>query len=197
MIMIPSVVFAFRLYELAPEPGGLSERTTRIAILAAFALQPILLVRALPAQWREGLIDQAIARGALRSSDTPRMLYARQFLGLADDGRRFYYSSRPAVEWLERNAGPNDRVLTNLNELHMSRIKSVGPFLGILDFQPWDVRRATWSRSLEAIDSALAARDLGRVMTLARSLGATYAVVSWPVEDAAYSDEYYSVIRVQ
>jgi hypothetical protein len=197
MIMIPSVYFIFRLYELAPEPGGLSKRTSRIALLVAFALQPILLVRALPAQWREGLIEQAIARGVLKSSDTPRMLYARQFLGLADNGRRFYYSSRLAIEWLERNAGPNDRVLTNLNELHMSRIKSVGPFLGILDFQPWDVRRAAWAQSLEAIDGALSARDLGRVMTLARLLGATYAVVDWPVADAAYSDEYYSVIRVR
>ena len=55
----------------------------------------------------------------------------------------------------------------------------------------------SWAESLEAIDRALAARDLARIMTLARSLGATYAVVNWLVEDAAYHDEYFSVVRVQ
>jgi hypothetical protein len=125
------------------------------------------------------------------------MLYARQLLGLGDDGPRFYYSSRSAVDWLERNAGPNDKVLTNRNEFHMSRVKAVGPFLGVLNLNVWDAQRATWAESVEAVDRALATRDLGRVMTLARSLGATYAVVDWPAEDAAYRDDYYSVVRVQ
>ena len=197
MIMIPSVYFIFRLYELAPEAGRWSQPALRLAVMVAFALQPIVLVRALPAPWREALIDRAIDGGMLRSSDAPRMLYARQFLGLAGDGRRFYYSSRPAIEWLERHAGPDDKVLTNLNEFHMSRVKTVGPFLGVVHLQVWDVRRASWAESVEAIDLALASRDLGRVAALARSLGARYAVVDWPVDGAAYRDEYYSVIRVQ
>jgi hypothetical protein len=197
MVMIPSVYFIFRLYELAPEPGGLSQGAVRTAIMAAFALQPIVLVRAMPAPWREGVIHAAVSRGVLKGGDAPRMLYARQLLGLGDDGPRFYYSSRSAVDWLERNAGPDDLVLTNLNEFHMSRVKTVGPFLGILSFYVWEVQRAAWAESLEAIDRALATRNLGQVMTLARSLGATYAVVNWPVEGAAYRDDYYSVVRVQ
>jgi hypothetical protein len=197
MIMIPSVYFIFRLYELAPALAGLSQSAVRAAIMMAFALQPIVLVRAMPAPWREGLIDQAIKRGTLKSSDAPRMLYARQFLGLAGDGRRFYYSSRPVIDWLERNIGPNDSVLTNLNELQMSRVRAVGPFLGVVDLQVWDARRAKWAELIVAIDRALTARDLAQVMALARSLGATYAVVDWPVEGAVYRDDFYSVVLVQ
>lgn len=197
MIMIPSIYFIFRLYELVPELGGVSREWIRAAIMLAFALQPIILVRAMPTLWRESLIDQMVARGVVKSSDTPRMLYARQFLGLADNGCRFYYSSRAAIEWLERNADSNDLVLTNLNEFHMSRVKSTGPFLEVVGLQVWDARRAKWAESIEALDRALATRDLGRIMTLARSLGATYAVVNWPVKDAAYQDDCYSVVRVQ
>jgi hypothetical protein len=197
MLMIPSIYFVFRLYERAPRLGGLSERAVRIVIVVVLVLQPILLVRALPAQWREGLIERAVTWGALKSSDAPRMLYARQFLGLADEGPRFYYSSRAALDWLERNTGPGDVVFTNLNEFHMSRIKTVGSFLGIMGLDVWDARRATWAETLDAVDRALATRDLDQVMTLARSLGATYAVVNWRVEEVAYHDDYYSIVRVQ
>lgn len=197
MVMIPAIYFIHRLYERPPAPAGLAERGVRVAIVVACALQPIVLVRALPALWREAMIEQAVGRGMLKSSDAPRMLYARQFLGLAGEGRRFYYSSRPALDWLEKNAGPKDRILTNLNEFHGSRVETVGPFLGIVNMDVWDVRRANWAQSLDAIDRALATRDLDKVLALARSLGATYAVVDWPVEGAAYRDRHYSIVRVE
>ena len=196
MIMIPAVYFIFRLYELATPLRSLSPGVVRVAILVAFALQPIVVVRSLPAPWREGIIQEAVAQGLLRSSDAPRMLYARQLLGLAGEGRRFYYSSRPAMEWLERHAGPDDVVLTNLNEFHMSGVKTAGPFLGIVNLQVWELSRTTWAESVEATDRALATKDLAKVLSVARSLGATYAVVDWPVEGAAYRDEFYSVVRV-
>lgn len=197
MVMVPAIYFVYRLYELAPALGRLSQRAVRVGILAAFALQPIILVKALPGTWREGLIEQAVARGVLRSSDAPRMLYARQYLGLADDGRRFYYSSRPVLEWLGRSIGPDERVLTNLNELHGSRVKAVGPFLQIVTMDVWDPRRAQWARAIEALDRAMLARDLDRIKELARSLDASYAIVDWPVPGAVYRDEHYSVVRVQ
>lgn len=196
MIMIPSVYFVYRLYELAPSPRGLPAAATRIAVVAAFALQPIIVVRALPAPVREELIRDAISMGVLRSSDAPRMLYARQFLGLASDKRRFYYSSRGALDWLEHHARPNDVVLTNLDEAYMEPIKTVGPFLGIVRLDVWDPRREDWAQSLDAIDKALAAKDLDRVLLLAREMGATYAIVNWPVPGAAYRDRYYSVVEV-
>lgn len=196
MVMIPSVYFVFRLFEFAPPLGRLAPGTVRVAVVAAFVLQPIVLVRALPSAAREGILQTAIDRGLVKRSDAPRMLYARQFLGLATDGRRYYYASRPVIDWLERHAGPDDRVLTNLNEFHMSRVKAIGPFLGIVSLDVWDVRRTKWADTLEAIDGALAARNLAAILELAREVGATFAVVDWRVEGAAYADENYSVVRV-
>ncbi len=197
MIMIPSTYFAFRLYELAPAFGRLSRAGVRVAIVVAFALQPIVLLRATPAAWREVLVERMVDRGIVKRSDALRMLYARQFLGLGGDGCRFYYSSKPAIEWLERHADPEDRVLTNLNEFHMFRDNSIGPFLGVVKLDVWDLRRAQWAQSTVAIDAALASRDVDRVLELGRSLGATYAVVNWPVEHAAHRDACYSIVRVR
>jgi hypothetical protein len=197
MIMFPAMYFVYRLYETAPPWGRLSARAVRIAILVAFALQPIVVLRAMPAAWREGLVQQAVARGAIKPGDSLRLLFARQYLGLENEGPRFYYSTRPLIAWLQSRTGPRDMVLTNLNDLYLSGIRTVGPFLTMLDYQIWDPRRARWAESLAAVDRALAARDTARLMALARSMGATYIVVDWPVEDALYRDKYYSVIGVK
>jgi hypothetical protein len=125
------------------------------------------------------------------------MLYARQLLGLADEGRRFYYSTLPLLEWLERNIGPDDNVLTNLDALYGTRVKAVGPFLHIVTLDVWDPRRAGWARSVELVDEAMRAKDLGRVMELAEKFGAAYAVVDWPVANAIYADGHFSVVRVR
>jgi hypothetical protein len=196
MLMVPAVYFTYRLYELAAPVGGLSRRTVRIAVLVLFALQPVVLVKATPSSWRQGIIDAAVANGLLKSSDAPRMLYARQFLGLADEGRRFYYSSRAVQDWLERNLGPDEKVLTNLNELYGTRVKTVGPFLQVVIMDVWDPRRAAWAKSVEAIDGAMLARDLERVFEIARRLDAQYAIVDWPVPEAVYRDDFYAVVRV-
>jgi hypothetical protein len=196
MLMVPSLWFVARLYEDPPLVAGLSSRAMRTLIVLAFVLQPIVLVRALPSSWREGLISEAVARGAIRSSDAPRMLYARQFLGLADEGHRFYYSSRGALAWLKKNAKPGETVLTNLNEFYNSPVKAVGPFLDIVTMDVWDVRRAQWAAALVDIDDAMASHDIDRVIEIGRHVGATYAVVDWPVSDAVYSDAFYSIVRV-
>ena len=196
MLMVPAVYFIYRLYESAPTVGRLPQRAVRVAIMVLVALQPIVLVRALPAQWREGLIDTAVTHGFLRTSDAPRMLYARQFLGLADEGRRFYYSSRPVLAWLERNIGRKERVLTNLNDIYGTQIEAVGPFLLIVTLDVWDPRRMDWSKVVDQIDVAMMARDLDRVLSIGRSLNASYAIVDWPVADAIYRDEFFSVVRV-
>lgn len=196
MVMVPAIYFVYRLYALAPAIGRFSQRAVRIAIVAAFVLQPIILVKALPASWREGLIEQAIGLGVLKSSDAPRMLYARQYLGLADEGKRFFYSSRPMIEWLERSIGPEEKVLTNLNELYGTRVRAVGPFLQIVTMDVWDPERARWARSIDAIDAAMLAQDLDRVLEIARSLDASYAVVDWTVPGAVYRDKHYSVVQV-
>lgn len=195
MIMVPSVWFAYRLWERMPaSPANVP--WLRVALVAAFALQPILVVRATPAPWREALVERLVDLGIVNRSDAPRMLYARQFLGLGEAGCRFYYASRGAVDWLQRNASPDERVLTNLNEFHLFRPNSIGPYLGVVHLQVWDPQRARWAESTEAIDRALATRDVGRVTELGRALGADYAIVNWRAEPAAYRDDCYSVVRV-
>jgi hypothetical protein len=197
MLMVPAIYFVFRQFETAPPDARPSRAAFRALVVAAVVLQPIVIVKAMPIEWREAIIARAIDMGIIRSSDPPRMLYARQFLGLATTGHRFYYASKPALEWLEDHALPGETVLTRLDEFHMSRVKAVGPFLGIVNLDAWDPRRQTWSETLEAVDRALAAKDLERVKRLARVLHANYAIVDWPVPDALYHDQYYSIIRVE
>ena len=197
VLMIPSMYFVFRLYECVPAIWGIPRNGVRIAIIAAFIFQPILLIRTLPSQWREEIIEQAMIHGLLARSDAPRVIYARQFLGLAQDGARFYYSAQPVIAWLERNADRDDRVLTNLNEFHDTRTKSIGPFLKVLGFDVWDADRAKWAASLQEVDRVLATGDIDQVTALASRYGATYVVVTWPVKDAVYRDKFYSVVRVK
>lgn len=197
MLMLPSVYFVYRLYELVPSIGRAPRRAIRVAIVLAFVLQPIVIVRASPASWREGIVDAAIAKGWIKRSDTPRVIYARQFLGLSGDGRRFYYSALPAMQWLKRHTQPNDVVLTNINEFYSTQVKTTGAFLNVVTMDVWDLRRESWAASLDAVDRALATGDTEQVRRIARKYGATYAVVTWPVDGAVYQDGFYTIIRVK
>lgn len=195
-IMFPAVYFTYRLFHLAPPVRGFAQRAVRIAIVVAFALQPILVLRSLPATWREGMIDVAVDWGIIKRTDTPRMIYARQFLGLADEGRRFYYSSREAVRWLNQHARSNEVVLTNVDEFLMLHAKTAGAFLNVVSMDVWDTRRGKWASSLDSVDALMATKDTERVVRFAKMLGASWAVVTWPVQGAAYQDKYYSIIRI-
>ena len=195
-IMFPAVYFVYRLFHLARPAFGLSQRTIRILIVAAFVLQPIVILRSLPTSWREGIIAAAVDGGIIKRTDAPRMIYARQFLGLADEGRRFYYSARDAIRWLDQNAQPNELVLTNVDAFIMLRAKTAGTFLDIVRMDVWDTRRGAWARSLDSVDALMATGDTERVVRFAKMLGASWAVVTWPVEGAAYRDSHFSIIRI-
>jgi hypothetical protein len=60
----------------------------------------------------------------------------------------------------------------------------------------WEAKRGQWVQALGMVDKAMLTGDAVTVKRLARSLGATYAIVGWPVADAVYSDEYYSILKV-
>src|SRR6202030_3905089 len=108
LLMMPAIYFVFRLYESRRGTDRVPASALRVAIVAAFVLQPIVIIRLLPQQWREDLVTWAADTGMLKHGDTVRLLYARQYLRLAIRGPRFYYSAQPAVEWLRKHAGPND-----------------------------------------------------------------------------------------
>lgn len=197
MLMFPSVYFVYRLYEQAQGIGRISAQAARAAIVLAFVLQPIVLVRAAPTSLREGILDAAVDSGLIKRADSLRVMYARHFLGLSNEGRRFYYSARDAIDWLDRNAGPKDLVLTNVDDFIILRARTVGTFLSVMSIDVWDHRRGTWLSSLDEVDRTMAVADTAGVERLARQLGATFAVVPWPVEDAVYRDPHFSILRLQ
>jgi hypothetical protein len=51
-------------------------------------------------------------------------------------------------------------------------------------------------QSLDTVDKVMATGDAAVVREFARKLGASYAVVTWPVADAVYRDQYFSILRV-
>ena len=197
LLMMPAVYFVFRLYESRRGTDRVPASALRLAIVAAFVLQPIVIIRLLPHQWREDLVTWAADTGMLKRGDTLRLLYARQYLGLATGGPRFYYSAQPAVEWLRKHTGPSDAILTDRNEFHLAGLNAVGPFLGMVQLMVTDPARRTWKERADVVNQALVSADTGQVVEAARRYGATFAVVPWPVNGAAYRDEYFSVIRVQ
>jgi hypothetical protein len=60
-----------------------------------------------------------------------------------------------------------------------------------------DPARRTWKERADVVNQALMSGDTEKVVEAARRYGATFAVVPWPVNAAAYRDQYFSVIRVQ
>jgi hypothetical protein len=195
LIMFPAMHFVFRLYERAPTLGALRGDAMRAVIVGAFLLQPIYVLRALPADWREGIIRQAVSMGFISPGDSLRVQYANQILGL-HRGPRYYYSARPAIAWLERNAAPKDKVMTNLNDFYSSKVEAVGVFLNIVNLDARSPDRFNWMAALQAVDGAFASKDMPRILAVAKGLGATFVVVPWEVPGAVYRDDYYSIVRV-
>jgi len=197
MLMIPAVYFTFRLFRDPPALGPLAPGVVRWAVVAAFVAQPIHALRALPNEWRGALLERAFALGLLDRGDSPRVIYARNFLRIEDGRPRFHYDSRGAIDWLVRNMRKGESVMTNLNEVYGSHIEAVGIFLNVVDRDTRSLARGEWADTLEAVDAALDSRDLERVKALARTLGATYAIVDWKVDGAVYHDAHYAIVRVR
>jgi hypothetical protein len=125
-----------------------------------------------------------------------RTLYARQYLGLATDGPRFYYSAQGLLAWLAANARPGDRVLTDRNEVGLAGVPLVGAFQNVTTMSVTNATRRTWKQEVDAVSSALASRNIDEVLRAAKALNATLVVVPWPQPGALYQDEYFSVLRV-
>jgi hypothetical protein len=195
-IMIPSLYFVSRLFAMLWREGDWQHRAVAAAVVLAFALQPVLVLRALPRSWREAAIERLTSAGVLREDDTLRTLYARQYLGIATEGPRFYYSAKGLLDWLDKHAGPGDRVLTDRNEVTLAGIPVVGPFQNVAMLSVAEASRRDWKEQLDEVRKALASHDIAEVRKVAKTLGATLVVVPWPEPGALYQDEYFSVLRV-
>ena len=196
LIMIPSLYFVSRLVMTLWRDGGWRHRAVAAAAVILFAVQPVMVLRALPVSWRVALLERMTTAGVIRKEDTFRMLYARQYLGLAREGPRFYYSARGLLDWLGRNALPNDRLLTDHNEFRVAGLEVVGAFQNVVSTGLTQASRREWKRELDAVTAALASHDIVEVSRVAKSLDATLVIVPWPEPEALYQDENFSVLRV-
>ena len=194
-LMIPSVYFVSRLVAMLAGQATPWRHALAAAIVLVFLLQPVLVLRSLPLGWREALFERLTHSGALKDGDSLRTLYARQYLGLATEGPRFYYSAKGLLAWLATNAQPGDRVLTDRNEIGLAGVPLVGAFQNVTTMWVTNATRRTWKQEVEAVSSALASRNIDEVLRLAKTLNATLVVVPWPQPGALYQDEYFSVLR--
>jgi hypothetical protein len=200
LIMIPSLYFGYRLFDMlwtgsrASAPG--EQRALATLVLLLLLAQPLALLRLLPEAGRSWILDVAASSGLIRQGDSLRLLYARQVLGLDYGGSRFYYSALGVLGWLRENAAPETRVVSTLNELILADVDAVGPFNGFLGKAIASDERKVWADSMAEVDMAIASRDIERVKAVARKHRATLAVVPWPVPNALYRDPHYSIIRV-
>jgi hypothetical protein len=195
LLMIPSLYFVTRLVALLW--WGERRRVAAAAVVLLFVLQPILLLRSLPVSWREGLIERMAQAGVLPVNDSIRLLYARQYLGLAYEGPRFYYSTLGVLDWLHANASPDDRVMTDRNEIPLAGLPVVGAFQRVMMMTVTVPARREWKEQLDQVAEALATHDRDMVMKTARELHATLVIVPWQEPDALYRDENFSLLRVE
>lgn len=195
LLMVPSIYFVTRLVALLWWRDG--KRLAAAAVVLAFALQPIVLIRSLPVPWREALIERMAQAGVLPESDTIRLLYARQYLGLANEGPRFYYSALGVLGWLAANATPEDRVLTDRNEIPLAGIPVVGAFQRVMMMTVTLPARREWKNELDLVAKSLATRDLDTAFQAARDLHATIVIVPWQEPAALYRDANFSLLRVE
>lgn len=197
LIMIPSLYFGYRFFDLLWNAQNLSwSRSLAAGVALLIVLQPLTVLRMIPESGKQRILDLALGAGLIRKSDSLRLLYARQVLGLPDEGAKFYYSARGVLRWLRENAGPNTRVISTLNELLLVDVDRVGPFNGLLNKAVAAPERKLWADSVADADQAIASGDLAEVDLVGRKYGATLAVVPWTAHGALYRDEYYSIVRI-
>lgn len=194
LLMVPSIYFVTRLVGLLWWRER--KRLAAAAVVLVFILQPIVMIRSLPVSWREGLIERMAQAGVLPENDTIRLLYARQYLGLANEGPRFYYSTLGVLGWLHANASPDDRVMTDRNEIPLAGLPVVGAFQRVMMMTVTVPARREWKSQLDQVAQALETRDLDTVLKAARELDATLVIVPWQEPDALYRDENFSILRV-
>ncbi len=196
-IYIPLIYFVLRGFEVCwLNRERSNRRILAVACVLLLFVQPITVVRLLPAEERERIVLDAKRMGILDERESQRNLFARQLLGLDKNGLGFYYCVIPTLDWLRAHTDATSRVLTNRNELYLLDAKVIGTSNGFLYTDIRSPLRVTWHDQVLELDDALAKHDLNRILALAHAAGAKYAVVPWPLAHAAFTDGNFSVIDV-
>lgn len=192
LIMIPALYFVSRLY--ARVAAGAAPRAGRMATLIVVAALVLpLAMKSLPRFAREAILAGLGAAGVVNPSIPSSLANARSALGLAAT-RPLFYATRGARAWLAAHARPGERVLTDRDDFVLLRdLEVLGPRqVGATSSYVTPEQARLFTETVRAYGT----RDTDRVLALARSLGADFAVVGWPVSGAVYSDADFSVLRM-
>lgn len=195
VVMIPSIYFTFRLFEKAIEPGGRKAMAGAALIIIAYLGLPIFM-KSMSASAREHLLSVATGIGVVNAQDPAAVRNARSALGIGGGHiSPLYYSTEKLRVWLDLNAYPWTRVLTNRDDLCLLKLTLVGSrqSAAVAAISP---KSGVWIEELSDAQKALGSGKTEEVIRVAQKHGAELAVTPWPVTGALYSDEFFSVIRI-
>ena len=197
LIMLPALYFVFRLLEAAVADVTATRRIVVSTVISALVLlQPIVVLRSLPDPAKQAILQSALKEGLIGEDDSLRLSYARQFLGLPEDGPRFYYSIQNAIKWLNLNTAADERVISDRNDLMLARVDVFGD-LNSMQKRGAATRAAQVRReAVEDVHRAFLSADVREIERVARKYKATYAVVARSMEGAPYRDRHFSIIRI-
>lgn len=194
-IMIPCIYFSYVLF--ARGSDYIIQFTTsnraRAVLIIAFLAVPLTL-RAFSVRTREELLQCALKFGIVSRKDPASVLNAREALGISHE-YRYYYDLLPVEDWIRTHLAPNSLVLTDRDELVLSHVAIIGSrqqaVLANPQDDPLQIRQVFYETK-----AAMESRNLGTVLAVARRYGANYILVPWSIEEAAYHDDHFSVIKV-
>jgi hypothetical protein len=194
LLVIPCIYFLCRLWESgSPGPRQLFRRG---AIIAVCVIQPLSVIRQLPTSAKESVLQLAFDQKWLNPEDQVRTDFARSFLTMPAVKPRTYYSTLDVVAWLSDHASPSDKVITDREESHLTIAQPIGTAISGYHFDVSDPALVEWMALTARVRRTLATGDTSLVVALAREQGASYAIVPWAVDHAAYRNSFFSVLRI-
>jgi hypothetical protein len=195
IIMIPSIYFVFCLFEKAIEPGGRKAIAGAMLIVIAYLALPMFM-KSMSGSAREYLLSVATSTGIVNAQDPAAERNARSALGISgDNASPLYYSTENLRKWLDRNARPQTRALTNRDDLVLSKLTLVGSRQSAV-VAASTAKAMTWLDELSDAQKALSSGKTEEVVRVAQKYRAELAVIPWRATNAVYSDQFFSVVRI-
>ena len=193
LIMIPALYFVLRLFQSILSEGGRHRNLKAAAVIVATVALP-LFMKSIPLGAREGILSIMASLRVVDTSNPASVVNARSALGIAH-ATPFYYSTMGAIRWIRDNTPSDARILTDRDEFILLRDREiVGPRQVAAVPPRMGVELPAMTEVLFQTTQALQSRNTARVELVASAYGADYFVVPWPVENALYRDEYFSVL---
>jgi hypothetical protein len=194
-IMVPSLYFAFRLFQRVTGPETRAPVAFGSVILVTLVGFP-LAVKSLTVPTREAAFELMATIGVIDRTNAASVENARSALGISHDAP-FFYSMQGVLVWLQDNTPPHTTIISDRDELVLLRDRNIlGPRQFAAVPTVHNAERPDHTRIFLKVRKALRERDAEAIQSLGRAWGVDYAVVPWRAKDAVYADDYFSVIRL-